>query len=1143
MRRLFQLLSLLVTLPLAAATYYVRTDGTNTNDGLTDSAAGAWRTIQHAADTMVAGDTAEIQTGAYGENIYTVASGSAGSPITFRADLDASTRSLRINGHTSIVVSGLQFTGANNALWKSHVRLEPTAHNCVITNCLFGPGIYVPPNQMNGMVFNSTQETVSNNVVDWAALGFSAGDSIYTGANTYTNAPDVFPYGYANMGKIWTIRGITNHVMGLDDGGSYAWEAETNSLAWAPVYMAVDANIGFEGILLVVGGGAGPTNTIIRGNTFSNLFGASVHLQAAQTTTIANNVFRSGNGWKWIDIYGTNIVVTNNLVLASTNFVNYGNAEIAKFSHNPPTGHVFYDYMIGFLHSSTQPIKDCEFAYNWIEDEQWTLSDLAVNAGGVICTNFSIHHNVFAGIGGQLEGGVNGLTITNNTFYRAGVREGRTYAMALGSTGITNVNILKNVFFDIGSKEITNTYFWYVTGGQNVTNDYNYYAHPETMAFRGMSSFTDAHGANSGDPIFRQASDLRGPDGLPFTDDDGLRPLPTSPIALLSAGALSAVTVTNNYSLPHFVVTSVSEWQDKTGTNYNAAWWAANWYDRTNLSRPWNTPEALGPIPLTVTFSATGSIAGTWTSNRWIGIKDFVWNFGDGSRPVWTKWPDARHTYLMSSNYNVVLTVTNSAGNVASVTNTYKVNPMDGFTGNMIFVSTNGSDSTGNGSLALPWRTIAKGVGLATNGDYVAILPGVYAEEVDMSDAGCESGTAAKPITVVAYNASTKRISQEYDWWTWEGLELTDPISQYTALFNMPVKVSGIVVRNFWVHDTTNTMAFAGDINGKYGTNYSFLNNMLNGIDGTCFYFMYRTNLTFDGNILFHTSREGDNFYMSSVDVTIRRNHSTDIGYANRSHVDWFSTIGDPVTAGPIRNYVIERNYANAGNTEIQIADQESNTNSSPGWTNIVYRNNVFCGLFYNGIKIHLDGARVHNNLFYQCGTNTSMAIVSGGGTGSAYSQDIRNNAFVQCGTSYGSNPEEGWYSNGLHPTGTNCSIAADYNFVCGTNHAAKHTAPPDEEFHWAITGQETHGINGGDPGFVDAANGDFRITTNSVLYAKGADLSAQFTTDFFGETRPATWSIGPFEAGVAGGGPTPPASTNRVIRATTIRAGTVRGP
>ncbi|MCH7846416.1 MAG: right-handed parallel beta-helix repeat-containing protein, partial [Acidobacteria bacterium] len=65
--------------------YYVRTDGSDSNTGLSNDAAGAWLTIQKAADTMVAGDTVRVQPGTYPEKVTPLNAGTAANPITYLA--------------------------------------------------------------------------------------------------------------------------------------------------------------------------------------------------------------------------------------------------------------------------------------------------------------------------------------------------------------------------------------------------------------------------------------------------------------------------------------------------------------------------------------------------------------------------------------------------------------------------------------------------------------------------------------------------------------------------------------------------------------------------------------------------------------------------------------------------------------------------------------------------------------------------------------------------------------------------------------------------------------------------------------------------------------------------------------------------
>jgi hypothetical protein len=64
-------------------TYYVAPNGDDANAG---TISQPWRTIQHAADTMVAGDTVLIRSGVYNEQIRTVSDGNAADGyITFSA--------------------------------------------------------------------------------------------------------------------------------------------------------------------------------------------------------------------------------------------------------------------------------------------------------------------------------------------------------------------------------------------------------------------------------------------------------------------------------------------------------------------------------------------------------------------------------------------------------------------------------------------------------------------------------------------------------------------------------------------------------------------------------------------------------------------------------------------------------------------------------------------------------------------------------------------------------------------------------------------------------------------------------------------------------------------------------------------------
>jgi hypothetical protein len=132
--------TLLISATLAhGATYYVRTDGSDANDGLANVAEGAWHTIDWAADHASPGDVVRVSPGTYSERVTPGVSGVSGQPITFVADgavvfcgLDVSSKSyLRIIGFTIDTDAGctksnraVNVMGTNTGLefWNNTIR-------------------------------------------------------------------------------------------------------------------------------------------------------------------------------------------------------------------------------------------------------------------------------------------------------------------------------------------------------------------------------------------------------------------------------------------------------------------------------------------------------------------------------------------------------------------------------------------------------------------------------------------------------------------------------------------------------------------------------------------------------------------------------------------------------------------------------------------------------------------------------------------------------------------------------------------------------------------------------------------------------------------------------------------------------------
>ena len=138
-RILFGVLFLFWPVSGYAAIYYISTSGNDTSPG---SSSAPWRTLQHAADTVSAGDTVMIRSGAYA-GFRAQSSGSSGLPITVREDQGATAiinavgpknrkgSIIEIEEYNWWVLDGLEVTRApDNAGIDIRVADHITVRNC-----------------------------------------------------------------------------------------------------------------------------------------------------------------------------------------------------------------------------------------------------------------------------------------------------------------------------------------------------------------------------------------------------------------------------------------------------------------------------------------------------------------------------------------------------------------------------------------------------------------------------------------------------------------------------------------------------------------------------------------------------------------------------------------------------------------------------------------------------------------------------------------------------------------------------------------------------------------------------------------------------------------------------------------------------
>lgn len=1221
------------------ASYYVRTNGNNSNPGSTGS---PWRTIQKGLDSTAPGDNVIVGDGDFNEHLTTKTNG-----VTLISEnlYGAQFRALRINNHTNVWVEGFRidgFSDANNiesVSWQGNIRLEIGSDSTTIVSNKFR-GVYV-----KGMGFSHT--VTSNELrsaeVDFIAAGFTNGSHIYLGS---CGLPGF--YG-TNHNTEWIVSRISTdgHSVFLTNGGGSNFLAEASTNLWIQAY-AGNGSEGLYNIFAVRTGGNQPSNVVIRGNTFEDTFGPGIMAQF-DSGLIESNYFGTNAGFRFIALQGSNLRVRGNIFANSHNLFRYTQDEVQNMAH--PPGTAFFDHLSASISAFSAGSSNNIIEYNvWYDVEnQFGLSDNYSDSSGLYYRS-----NLIIGVSEHYSGGRPDFRWEGNTFVDCAYLFGSSIPLALGGSPpqITGLTIERNLFINNGDHSggdgtgSTEGFYTVSTNAASPTLRSNWVAASEVLGYAGKSTFVETNGVNGGNPVFRDIMNPVGPDGIWFTEDDGLRPLPGSGVAERGWGALAPPP--SNAPYAHFKVTSPIGWfEPNSSATYNTNWLAIHPALRPGMQRDFRTPETLGAPPLQVTFTASNTFSPSSTT-----ISSYTWDFGDGSRPVSVidrPWEHtARHWYVSTGQFLVKLTITNSAGQVSVSSNIYSVS--GAATSPIKFASTSGDNTTGAGTQASPWRTLLKAYTNSAAGDFIVGI-GNLDENLDLT----RDSNSTNNTKFIGLGARSSRFNVRKPDYHFEGWQLTTNSGSTALLYLYPEAHRTKVYNNVLGPATNNTYGMnfvygsssapghsASDcivsnnilyridyiqINLNGGTNHirdnwsesgeaqaDFLrpagkghvvigNTMTNvsNIDEAhtdliqWFGFRSEYRMSFGTNELISMTLpvDGDTFTINGSTRTWRTsvttpstevliapivttlgaalketgtnlwNHATANPFTNTflewEGGTWSTTVRSTISGTALtrsrtgtwgyiavveqpevylQDIYIGRNRMLRSRSQVcQIETYEQNTNMvGPVW---------FVANWFNGngaANVSGNGFKWINNTWYFAPTNTGIALTGGGTKGSAYGTEMYNNAFV----GVGSNPAAtgaGWY--GTSPLISNGSLDADFNYVAGwngTNWLTKAEAPPDSSQKFRSYGLDEHGVNGGNPGYVNSAGYDFRITTNSVQYLAGTNLYAMVPAslrfDLLNNALPSSgaWSIGPYqststETGGGGGSANDPTGRSWISR------------
>ena len=426
--------------------------------------------------------------------------------------------------------------------------------------------------------------------------------------------------------------------------------------------------------------------------------------------------------------------------------------------------------------------------------------------------------------------------------------------------------------------------------------------------------------------------------------------------------------------------------------------------------------------------------------------------------------------------------------------------------GNNYYVSKNGSDSN-DGSLNYPWKTIQKAANTAEAGDIVNIMGGTYQEQVETVN----SGTAGNFISFKNYNSDIPIIDGSFMTSTWDGL-----VAVRGQSF---LRFSGLKIANASAYG----LYFPLETNNIIIDNCEIYSCSLSGI------YMYPANPTYVTNVLIENN----------------------VLYDNHNWWNWPEGEGpnETVTISNVDNFIFRYNYL-YNNHKLPF-DAKNNSRNGEIYGNIIdsYATEpyIYCAGFYiDAYDDHAMDINVYNNIVYGPHTGYTIGTEQGG---TLHRIKMFNNIYY--GTGHAFQINDHWQYSGGTPgvnhvkaecciiNNTICNASAgifitdlqdsfyynDFiirNNILSTNGSGIYcpakavnldTQELDHNCFHETHSSTYYGTDNviGNPLFVDAANNNFHLQSNSPCINAGSSSDAPLY-DFDGNSRVMPPDIGAYE-------------------------------